>query len=109
MDQPIEMLASNPVYMAVAVVLAIIILLGIIKKLIKLVMVASALLVLWVAYMIYTEQEVSVESFKEGLQSGVETLKEKVSEVGEKAKESVVKKVEEKAKENFDKLLPKKD
>ncbi len=61
MDQPIEMLASNPVYMAVAVVLAIIILLGIIKKLIKPVMVASALLVLWVAYMIYTEQEVSVE------------------------------------------------
>ena len=37
MGQSIEILASNPVYMAVAVVLAIIILLGIIKKLIKLV------------------------------------------------------------------------
>ena len=37
------------------------------------------------------------------------TLKEKASEVGEKAKESVVKKVEEKTEENLDKLLPKKD
>ena len=62
MDQPIEILASNPVYMAVAVVLAIIILLGIIKKLIKLVMVVSAILVLGVAYMVYTRQEVNIES-----------------------------------------------
>ena len=33
MDQSIEVLVSNPVYMAVAVVLAIVILLGVIKKL----------------------------------------------------------------------------
>ena len=39
MDQSIETLVSNPVYMAVAVVLALIILFGVIKKLIKLVMV----------------------------------------------------------------------
>ena len=32
MDQSIEVLVSNPVYMAVAVVLAIVILLGVIKK-----------------------------------------------------------------------------
>ena len=35
MDQPIEVLVSNPVYMAVAVVLAVIILLGVIKKFLK--------------------------------------------------------------------------
>ena len=56
MDQSIEVLVSNPVYMAVAVVLAIVILLGVIKKLLKLVLVVSALLVLWVAYicLLYT-------------------------------------------------------
>ena len=51
MDQSIEVLASNPAYMAVVVVLAIVILLGVIKKLLKLVLVVSAILVLWVAYM----------------------------------------------------------
>ena len=43
MDQSIEMLVSNPVYMAVAVVLALIILFGMIKKLIKLVLVVAAI------------------------------------------------------------------
>lgn len=86
MDQPIEMLTSNPVYMAVAVVLAIIILLGVIKKLIKLVIVVSAILILWVAYMVYTDQDVTVDSIKRGLQSGVETVKDKASDIGEKTK-----------------------
>ena len=54
MDQSIELLTSNPVYMAVAVVLALLILVGVIKKLIKFVLVVSALLVLWVAYMVWS-------------------------------------------------------
>ena len=79
MDQLIEVLTSNPVYMAVAVVLAIVILLGVIKKLLKLVLVVSAILVLWVAYMVWSGQDVTVERLKEGIQSGVETVKEKAS------------------------------
>jgi len=105
----IEILASNPVYMAVAVVLAIIILLGIIKKLIKLVMVVSAILVLWVAYMVYTGQEVNIESAQKSYETAKETVIEAVSTAGEKAKKSAGEKMEEKAKENLDKLLPKKD
>ena len=109
MGQPIEILASNPVYMAVAVVLAIIILLGIIKKLIKLVMVGSAILVLWVAYMVYTGQEVNIESVQQSYETAKETVIEAVSTAGETAKKSAGEKMEEKAKENLDKLLPKKD
>ncbi|HCI16742.1 MAG: hypothetical protein HOE72_06050 [Candidatus Marinimicrobia bacterium] len=109
MDQPIEMLTSNPVYMAVAVVLAIIILLGVIKKLIKLVIVVSAILILWVAYMVYTDQDVTVDSIKRGLQSGVETVKDKASDIGEKTKKSAVEKMEEKVEENLNELLPKKE
>ena len=76
MDQSIEVLVSNPVYMAVAVVLAIVILLGVIKKLLKLVLVVSAILVLWVAYMVWSGQDVTVDMLKEGIQSGMETVKE---------------------------------
>ena len=103
MDQSIETLVSNPVYMAVAVVLALIILFGVIKKLIKLVMVVAAILILWVAYMVWTGDDVSVESIKEGVQTGVENVKEKVFETKEKVKGTV----EDKTDEELEKILPK--
>ena len=103
MNQSIETLVSNPVYMAVAVVLALIILFGVIKKLIKLVMVITAILILWVAYMVWTGDDVSVESIKEGVQTGVENVKEKVFETKEKVKETV----EDKTEEELEKILPK--
>ena len=103
MDQSIETLVSNPVYMAIAVVLALIILFGVIKKLIKLVMVVAAILILWVAYMVRTGDNVSVESIKEGVQTGVENVKEKVFETKEKVKGTVGDKTEE----ELEKILPK--
>ena len=103
MDQSIETLVSNPVYMAVAVVLALIILFGVIKKLIKLVMVVAAILILWVAYMVWMGDDVSVESIKEGVQTGVENVKEKVFETKEKVKGTV----EDKTEEELEKILPK--
>ena len=103
MDQSIETLVSNPVYMAVAVVLALIILFGVIKKLIKLVMVVAAILILWVAYMVWEGDDVSVESIIEGVQTGVENVKEKVFETKEKVKGTV----EDKTEEELEKILPK--
>lgn len=103
MDQSIETLISNPVYMAVAVVLALIILFGVIKKLIKLVLVVAAILILWVAYMVWTGNDISVESIKDGVQSGVKNVKEKVFETKSKVKETV----EEKTEEELNKIVPK--
>ncbi|MDB9722855.1 hypothetical protein OAA83_02880 [Candidatus Marinimicrobia bacterium] len=103
MNQSIEMLVSNPVYMAVAVVLALIILFGIIKKLIKLVLVVAAILILWVAYMVWTGNDISVESIKVGVQTGVENVKDKVFETKLKVNEIV----EEKTKDQLNKVLPK--
>ena len=103
MDQLIEMLVSNPVYMAVAVVLALIILFGMIKKLIKLVLVVAAILILWVAYMVWTGNDISVESIKDGVQTGVENVKDKVFETKLKVNEIV----EEKTKDQLNKVLPK--
>ena len=62
MEQFSNWLASDPIYMAVAVVLSLIILFGAIKKLFKIVMVAGALLVLWIAYTTWSGEEVSIES-----------------------------------------------
>jgi len=73
------------------------------------VMVVSAILVLWVAYMVYTGQEVNIESAQKSYETAKETVIEAVSTAGEKAKKSAGEKMEEKAKENLDKLLPKKD
>jgi len=89
------------------VVLAIVILLGVIKKLLKLVLVVSAILVLWVAYMVWSDQDVTVDRLKEGIESGVKTVKEKASETSEKVKESISKKVEEKTDEKMKNAIPK--
>ena len=69
MDQLSDLLVSEPIYMAVAVVLALIILFGVIKKLLKLVLVVSALLVLWIAYSTWSGNDVSVKSLTDDLQS----------------------------------------
>ena len=108
MEQSIEMLVSNPVYMAVAVVLALIILFGVIKKLIKVVLVVGAILILWVAYMVWSGNDISVETIKEGVQTGVENVKEKVFETKSKVKETVKETVEEKTEDQLNKILPKK-
>ena len=84
MDQSIETLVSNPVYMAVAVVLALIILFGVIKKLIKLVLVVAAILTLWVAYMVFTGNDVSVKSIKDGVKLVLKTLKRKFLKLSQK-------------------------
>ena len=86
MDQPIEVLVSNPVYMAVAVVLAIVILLGVIKKLFKLVLIVSAILVLWVAYGI-TFMDWSVEDVKAGMETAIEKTEESLKNVMPKKEE----------------------
>ena len=87
MDQSIEVLVSNPVYMAVAVVLAIVILLGVIKKLFKLVLIVSAILVLWVAYGIMFMDWKSFEDVKGGVETAIEKTEESLKNVMPKKEE----------------------
>ena len=95
MEKVIETLTSNPVYLTVAVVLAVIILLATMKKLLKLVLVVGALLVLWIAYMAWTGQEVEVDKVKDRIKSGVESVGDKANELSEKAKKSAGKMLKE--------------
>ena len=102
MENLIETLSNEPIYLAIAVVFSIIILLGVLKKLLKIVLVFSALFILWIAYSVWSGKEVSLDDIKENLQSGVENVKKSTSEATEKMKENTIKNIEEK-------ILPKKD
>ena len=102
MESLIETLSNEPIYLAIAVVFSIIILLGVLKKLLKIVLVFSALFILWIAYSVWSGNEVSLDNIKENLQSGVENVKKSTSEATEKMKENTIKNIEEK-------ILPKKD
>ena len=58
MESLIEQLTTNPVMLAVVMVLAILILFSVIKKLIKLALVTVAILALYLGYLAYTGKEV---------------------------------------------------
>lgn len=92
----LRILSENPVYLGIAVVLAAVILFGVIKKLLKLVLVIAAVLVLYIAYLIWTDQDVP---------KSLEELGEKVQETVEKGKEKVEEFKEEKTQEAVDRIL----
>ena len=90
METIINQLASNPVYFAVAIVFALVILFGLIKKLIKLVIFSAVVFAIWIAYLVYTDKEIPttiqeakesiIETIDRGKQKGEELLEKKVGE-----------------------------
>ena len=77
METIIDQLAGNPVYLAVAVVLALIILFGVIKKLIKLVIIGAAIFVLYIAYMVWAGKEIPKSLMMCSKQSRIQLKKER--------------------------------
>ena len=90
METIINQLASNPVYFAVAIVFALVILFGVIKKLIKLVIFSAVVFAIWIAYLVYTDKEIPttiqeakesiIETIDRGKQKGEELIEKKVGE-----------------------------
>jgi len=107
MDNLIDMVFSNPVYMAIAVILGILLIYALIKKVIKWILTIGLLLVIYVVYLNYTGQDVpkNMDELKESVSGKVEKVKEATSESILEAKESTRKIVEEKVEERLDKLL----
>ena len=105
METIIQALVENPVYLAVAVVLAIVILFGVIRKLIKLVLVVAAILVMYIAYLVWSGEEVDMEKIKKSVQSAGETISEKAGEISESVKDRVGEAVEEKLDEKTEELF----
>ena len=94
MENIIELITSNPVYLAIAVILAIVIVYGFVKKIIKLALVTGAVFILYVAYLHYSGK--STSEISKTVSKSAEILKEAVSKTGEKVKDSAIKSIEKK-------------
>ena len=92
MENIIELITSNPVYLAIAVILAIVIVYGFVKKIIKLALVTGAVFILYVAYLHYSGKNTS--EISKTVSKSAEILKEAVSKTGEKVKDSAIKSIE---------------
>ena len=107
MEAFIDTLFSNPVYMAIAVVLAILLVYSIIKKIIKWIFLFGILLIIYAIYLNYTGQEVpkNMHELKESVSESVDKVKESATESINEAKESTRKIVEDKVDEKIDEIL----
>ena len=94
MENIIELITSNPVYLAIAVILAIVVVYGLVKKIIKLALVTGAVFILYVAYLHYSGKNTS--EISKTVSKSAEILKEAVSKTGEKVKDSAIKSIEKK-------------
>lgn len=110
MESFIDKLTQNPVILAVAVVLALLVVFAFIKRLIKFALFLVAILVLYFAYLILTGKEVPTtpKALKESVEQQMEEVKgaisKKVDEMGETVKEKATETVEDK----MDDILKKK-
>lgn len=107
MESLIDIVFSNPVYLAIAVILTILLAYALIKKVIKLIFTTGVILVIYVIYLNYTGQEVpkNMDDLKESVSEKVEMVKEATAESINEAKESTRKVVEKKVEEKIDDLL----
>ena len=107
MGSLIDIVFSNPVYLAIAVILTILLAYALIKKVIKLIFTTGVILVIYVIYLNYTGQEVpkNMDDLKESVSEKVEMVKEATAESINEAKESTRKVVEKKVEEKINDLL----
>ena len=107
MESLIDIVFSNPVYLAIVVILTILLAYALIKKVIKMIFTTGVILVIYVIYLNYTGQEVpkNMDDLKESVSEKVEMVKEATTESINEAKESTRKVVEKKVEEKIDDLL----
>ena len=94
MDNLVKLLSENPTYLIVAVVFSLIILFSVAKKLLKMSLIAASVFILWIAYTVWTGQEISQDE-----------LKGRLIETGEKLKKNTIEKVQKKTEEKFIKKI----
>ena len=99
MENIIEAITANPVYLAIVVILAIVIVYGFIKKIIKLVLVTASIFVLYIAYLHYTGKNTT--EISQSVSKSAEILKDAISKTGEKVKESAIKTIEKKVEDEL--------
>ena len=99
MENLISAMTQNPVYLAIAAVLACIVVYGFIKKIIRLVLVSASVFILYVAYLHYTGKD--TKEITKSVSESAEIAKDAMSRTVEKVKESAVKKIEKEVEEKL--------
>ena len=81
----IQIVINEPIYLTIAVIILLIILYSLLKKLFKMLLLGLSLLVIYVSYLIYTGQELpgnlEVEPIKKSLESTFNNAKSKFDEL----------------------------
>lgn len=90
MENLFNQLSSNPLYLAIAVILGIILVVGIAKKVIKLIIILAIALVAFAAYLHFTGQEFPTDTkeLKSDLFKQVSKVKDSASEALEETLQS---------------------
>ena len=101
MEELLNQLSSNPLYLAIAVVLGIILVVGIAKKIIKLIIILAIALIAFAAFLHFTGREFPANSddLRSTMSKHVENVKDSASEALEETIQS--------AKDDFSKELKK--
>ena len=105
MENIIETITANPVYLAIAVILSMVMVFGFIKKIIKLILLTASVFILYVAYLHYTGND--TDEITRSMPKTAEAAKGAVTKTTEKIKESAVKKLEKEAEKKTAELLEK--
>jgi len=90
-------LLQNPFFLILAVIIAVLILFGVIKKLFKLAMIVLAAFVIYIAYLLWTGQDIptSFDGIKDSVNETISRSKDNVEETKDAAKKKAGEVVEE--------------
>ena len=96
-------LLQNPFFLILGVILAVIIIWGLIKKLFKLALIVLAAFVIYIAYLLWTGQDIptSLDSVKDSVQETISSSKENAEETKDDLEEAAQEKVEKTLREKI--------
>ena len=96
-------LLQNPFFLILAVIIAVLIVFGLIKKLFKLATIVLAAFVIYVAYLLWTGQDIpkSFDEVKDSVKETISSSKNNVEETKEELEEAAEEKVEKTIKERI--------
>ena len=100
-------LLQNPFFLILAVIIAAFIIFGVIKKLFKLALIVLAAFVIYIAYLLWTGQDIpkSFDGIKDSFKETISRSKDNAEETKENIKDAAKKKAGEVAKDEFNEII----
>jgi len=100
-------LLQNPFFLILAVIIAVLIVFGLIKKLFKLAMIVLAAFVIYIAYLLWTGQDIpkSFDGIKDSVKDTISRSKENTEETKDGIKDAAKKKAGEAVKDGIEDIF----